>query len=369
MSHNKKETHDRLSQIMAGAPQKTPQIPYGGDHKYVIISDIHLGNGGDADNFSHNTETLQTALGHYFENSYSLILLGDIEEFWQFDLEEIHSFYGDSIYTKFRQYHEKGKFFRVFGNHDHEWAGLNDPSANGGVDWDYKNAAEGLKIGDHILLTHGHQGTIESDKNSWFSRFWVRSFRSIEGIAKFFGYGKREATASYIPNDHEKTFYQWAKINKKILICGHTHRATYASLSYFDWLQEEQTRLQGEIQELNKAVPKDKKEIRKRCRRLHKIVAEVSEEKSRDRNFESLDAEGDATPCYFNSGCCLYDTGITAIEIDGNQIHLVKWENDNTLPLNQRRKLYWDEREEKNEQVRLVDHDLDKIIKQVTGIH
>lgn len=341
MSHNKKETHDRLSQILAGSLEKTPKIPYGPDHKYVVISDLHLGNGGKADNFNQNTETLQSALNHYYDKGYSLILLGDIEEFWQFDLDEIHGFYADTIYESFRKFYKNQRFHRVFGNHDHEWAGLNDPTTNGGVDWDYKHAAEGLKIGDHIFLTHGHQGTIESDKNSWFSRFWVRSFRSVEGIAKAFGYGKRETPASYIPNDHERTFYQWAKKEKKILICGHTHRAIYASLSYFDWLQEEQTDLNNQNKRLNRDNKEDKQQIKKNCRRLHKIVAELSEEKARNRDFETLELDSEAIPCYFNTGCCLYDSGITAIEIEGNQIHLVKWENDNTLPLEQRRQLYW----------------------------
>ena len=30
-------------------------------------------------------------------------------------------------------------------------------------------------------------------------------------------------------------------------------------------------------------------------------------------------------PVYFNSGCCLYKSGITTIEIEGDRIELVKW--------------------------------------------
>ena len=366
MSLHKGEIHESLAKILAGDQNKTPKIHYGPNHKYAIISDIHLGNGGNADNFSQNTETLQTALNYYFDNGYSLILLGDIEEFWQFDLDEIHEFYKNTVYASFQRFFKEDRFYRVFGNHDHEWAGLNDPTTNGGVDWDYKHAAEGIRIGDHILLVHGHQGTIESDKNSWFSRFWVRSFRSVEGIAKLFGYGKKEATASLIPNDHERTFYQWAKKNKKVLICGHTHRATFASLSYFDWLQEEESRLTAEIQMLNQQDPRDKKNIRKKCREKGKIVAALSDERNRDRTFEPLENDAEATPCYFNTGCCLYDNGITSIEIDGTEIHLTKWENDMTQPPVERRKVFWDERDEDDDQVRIFSHDLNKIIDKVT---
>ncbi len=60
----------------------------------------------------------------------------------------------------------------------------------------------------------------------------------------------------------EKNFNKWIKKNKMMLICGHTHRFKY---------------------------PKDKE-----------------------------------LP-YFNSGCCVYPTFITAIELTEGQVQLVRW--------------------------------------------
>jgi hypothetical protein len=37
---------------------------------------------------------------------------------------------------------------------------------------------------------------------------------------------------------------------------------------------------------------------------------------------------GTSSPCYFNDGCCCYDNGITAIELDKGMIRLVKWNRD-----------------------------------------
>ena len=57
--------------------------------KYVLLSDIHLGDGGRADDSRNNEQALVDALRHYAGAGYTLLLLGDIEEFWQFDLEAV----------------------------------------------------------------------------------------------------------------------------------------------------------------------------------------------------------------------------------------------------------------------------------------
>ena len=81
MSDEKSLTFQRLSGVL----QRAPEIPLEG-RKYAVISDIHLGDGGRADDFRNNEETLGTALQHYRNSGYTLILLGDIEELWQFEL-------------------------------------------------------------------------------------------------------------------------------------------------------------------------------------------------------------------------------------------------------------------------------------------
>lgn len=59
------------------------------NQKYVLISDMHMGNGGISDDFRYNEDTVVRALNHYAKKKYKLILLGDIEELWQFSLDEI----------------------------------------------------------------------------------------------------------------------------------------------------------------------------------------------------------------------------------------------------------------------------------------
>ena len=47
------------------------------------------------------------------------------------------------------------------------------------------------------------------------------------------------------------------------------------------------------------------------------------ESKNRDLKFDKAKQK---KPCYFNTGCGLFDTGVTAIEIEDDEIRLVKWE-------------------------------------------
>ena len=74
--------------------------------KYAIISDTHMGDGGEADDFYLNEPALLHALDHYRQEDYTLILLGDIEEFWQFDLPAIRNKYESSVYAKIRAFGE-----------------------------------------------------------------------------------------------------------------------------------------------------------------------------------------------------------------------------------------------------------------------
>jgi len=62
------------------------------------------------------------------------------------------------------------------------------------------------------------------------------------------------------------------------------------------------------------------------------------------RNYNRVVKKGTPLPCYFNTGCGLYKKGITNIEIEGDKIRLIKWQNDNSLTPEKRRKELWDEK-------------------------
>ncbi len=323
MALDTRATNKKLTELWQSA--KVKELPTK-NKKYVIISDLHLGDGSDADDFNGNEKALRTALKKYFEDDYFLILLGDIEEFWQFDFETIVNRYDKSVYSDIRAF-GKNRVIRIFGNHDGEWRGYSDPIRNNeSLD---AAAVEAVKLKDidgntKLLLLHGHQGSLEADRNSWSSRFFVRAFKSVEPIAKFLGlYGEGSATKSQIPDDYEKTFYNWAKKNKIIVICGHSHRAIFAAKSYAEKLQEDIYDLQLKIQSET-----DPEKIKNILRQIEKINTQLAQENMKGRKIDPADAGGKPKPCYFNTGCGLYTDGITAIEINEDEINLVKWTNN-----------------------------------------
>lgn len=294
--------------------------------KYVVISDTHLGDGKEADDFRNNEAALARALEFYNRKGYTLILLGDIEEFWQFDLERIIALYGASVYARIKAFKDD-RVLRVFGNHDSEWGNPADPAKN--YPNGHRGAPEALKLRDaggraSVLLVHGHQGSTDSDKNSWVSRFFVGAFKHIEGAVKRFGiYGHSSATKSQVTKDYEKIFYDWAKTNHVLVICGHSHRAIFASRSYTDQLQRQIEDAQASIL-INRG---DEATMRVKLREVEKLRQQLADEKDKGRDITPLDANGKTLPCYFNSGCALYTDGLTALEIADDVIRLVKWSN------------------------------------------
>ncbi|MEA2103923.1 MAG: metallophosphoesterase family protein [Candidatus Cloacimonadota bacterium] len=322
MAQDKNITYKILTRLWKSGDTQSLNIS---DKKLAIFSDLHLGDGGPADDFHHNEEILLTALSFYKKNDYTIILLGDIEELWQFDLEQVKIRYNNSVYKKLRSF-ENERIIRIFGNHDLQWQSAPDPTMKNPVS--NRGAPEALKLKFQnddaiIMLVHGHQGNVESDKMSWVSKFFVRGiFKTFEPFIKFLGfYGHPAATKSQITNDYEKIMYSWAKKNKVILICGHTHRAIFAAKSSICRLEEKIEKLKSEI----KFSRTSKTTIRKNREKIREIKNKIREEKRKNRNIVELEPVNKPLPCYFNSGCGLYTDGITNLEIADNKIKLVKW--------------------------------------------
>lgn len=321
MAQDEKLTRERLSALWSD--QSVPQLNTK-DRKIVLFSDLHVGGGGKADDFRNNQGVFERALDHYRKNDFTVVLLGDIEELWQFDLKEIVKKYDSGVYRRLRAF-PKDRFYRVHGNHDAEWGTPDDPARQ--TDGSIGAATEALKLKDkkgqaRILLVHGHQGSSESDKHSWASRFFVRLYRKIEPIIKVDPHSS--ATKSQIAKDYERILYRWAKKSRVILICGHSHRAIFASISYVEKLEEEIRKIQKVIFENRENKPLVKKEMKK----LEKVFAKKLHEETRNRGIVRVEPRGKPLPCYFNTGCGLYTDGLTAIEIEDDEIRLVKWNRE-----------------------------------------
>lgn len=327
MPQDKELTFKRLNEIWES--NDYPVLDTSGN-KYVMLSDLHLGDGGKADDFNDNKGTMLAALKYYREAGYKLVLVGDIEDLWQFALPEVKAQYLENVYRAMREFGDANTF-RIFGNHDGDWCIQPDPTKE--KPFRPAQPTEALKMKDSngnvkILLVHGHQGSLDSDRDSWSSRFWVRAFRLVEPLAKKLGITRHApAIKCEIVKEYEQIMYSWAKSVKALLICGHSHNAIFASMSYTDRLKERMEALEAEIRNNStnaELVKKDKKE-------LAELTTKINRETKNKRDILPTEAGGTPLPCYFNTGCGIYEDGITGIEILEGKIRLAKWHKDPKL--------------------------------------
>lgn len=310
------------------------QLPLSGS-KYVVFSDMHLGDGKGSDNFVHNEKIMINSLEHYKKNNFKLILLGDIEDFWQVNLNDTRNRYNNSVYSKIREFGNEN-VFRIYGNHDEEWSekqdgfegDKRDPAFSDGRE--FGSALKSIKLNDEngktiILLLHGHQGSIESQLFSWFSKplVWLygKTIEPIFGTHKFIAEPNTKIDSNY-----EQVYYKIALEKRTIIITGHSHYAIFASMCYADKLQKQINELQLQIKST-----KDKQEQQKLLDKLEPIWRDLRIEKARKREITPTDPNLSPKPCYFNSGCCLYESGVTCIELENDYIRLMKWNKDNTI--------------------------------------
>jgi len=97
-------------------------------------------------------------------------------------------------------------------------------------------------------------------------------------------------------------------------------------MCYADKLQKQINELQLQIKNTT-----DKQEQQKLLDKLEPIWRDLRIEKARKREITPTDPNLSPKPCYFNSGCCLYESGVTCIELEDDYIKLMKWNKDNTI--------------------------------------
>ncbi|MFO7951178.1 MAG: metallophosphoesterase family protein [Candidatus Fermentibacteraceae bacterium] len=319
MPHHEPMTRERLDALLHCRDTPRTSLEESG---LAVISDLHMGAGGPADNFRGNEAALMQALAAYREGGRRLVLLGDTEELWQYDMPEIRP-HRRPIYSRLRDFGPAG-VLRVWGNHDDMWArpDTEDPSGAG-------PASEAILVetaGRPMLMVHGHQGSLESDLLGGASRLLVRLFRCFEGpwmlLMKALRLYRKPSTMTRIRRDFERVMYRWALDRDTVLVCGHSHRAVFASRSHAERLRAHIRYLR----DLLAMVPPQAPEAAEMRLELRGAVRELRHERRRGRDFASV-AEGDAAPVYFNSGCGLYREGMTALELDPSGARLVKWGN------------------------------------------
>ncbi len=319
---DKRKIHDALTRLYSGiksAPgKKGVVIPLSASspEKFVVFSDLHKGNKKAADDFAVSEKSYLDALHYYQSEGYQLVLLGDVEELWKFNLFTIKYHNKHSIRLE-KQFADRNAFIKVYGNHDLFWK--NDPFAPLQLENFYgKNIPtyEGLVIAYNtgekqidIFLTHGHQGDGLSDGNkyaAWFvAKIWapLQSYLALSINTPAFN--------DILKTEHNQLMYEWAALHPDLLlITGHTHQPVFESMTHLERLYRQL--LVARQQSDNTAIAKLQEEIAFRRQEYNHISEDYLHLK----------------PIYYNTGCCCFNDGdITGIEIEAGEIRLIKWKS------------------------------------------
>jgi len=85
--------------------------------KVIIFSDHHRGRNDGADDFSNSKAVYHKALKFYLKDDHQLILLGDVEEFWENTPKEVMRAHADTNELE-AKYFDQNRYLRIWGNHD-----------------------------------------------------------------------------------------------------------------------------------------------------------------------------------------------------------------------------------------------------------
>jgi len=267
------QTQKRLSEAYENA-----RIEYFDENsKYVFMSDAHRGNGSHSDEFTKNRNIFIHALKHYNKKGFTYVEVGDGDELWEhpkaWHIKNAHY----EVFEQIRSLYKDDRFIMLYGNHNiylknpkyvekHYYSYFNSYTKQTkeflyGIKPEESLLLKNKKTGQEILVVHGHQGDFSND------HIWYLTMLSLKYFWRYLHAFGIKNPASPIKNTTkrhriENNITKWIREHNKMVICGHTHRFKYP----------------------------------------------------REHEYP-----------YFNTGCCIYPTTITAIELEKGVVKIVRW--------------------------------------------
>lgn len=316
---NRKTERDYTSDALTTARKHALRIS---DHqlkheRIIILSDVHKGDRKPGvDDFEHNEPVYCEALRYYLDNNYRLILNGDIEEGWKASYPAIIEAYESTAFALEREFARQDRYVRIYGNHDVEWANPQyverylKPALNYPV-----RVYPAALLGSRIFVVHGHQGDLHSDRRAWLSRRIVRylwrPFQRTFGLTT-----NGTAGDTHIYQDRDHYLFEWANLNRLLLIAGHTHRAIFRPFFMNEQFKVIRDQLTNKM--FGTTDPDLQSGLLNAINRLNRLLKSLPDEQTTRPNVQTN---------YLNEGCCVYTDGISGIEIDQGEIRLIQWKN------------------------------------------
>ena len=292
--------------------ERTPKTQLKTGDRYVIVSDLHMGDGGRSDGFRRNAELFATVMReHYLSGGFQLVLNGDIEELQRYRLNMIRRRW-EHIYDLFSRFQQQTGLHRLVGNHDLELA------AHTPEDFDLGEALRLNYEDNDIFIFHGHQTSPHILRHGRLIGFVLRY---IATPLRLYSRGVSQKREKQFRT--ERRVYAFASARKILAIIGHTHRPLFESMSKSDSLKFEIERL---LRKYPKSGDKKRRRIEAAIESHKDELLKLQEHDGHESERESLYNENLVVPTLFNSGCVVGKRGMTVLEIDGaGQISLAHW--------------------------------------------
>jgi len=310
---NTKALYKRLTKQFESSPELSLHL----HNKWVIFSDLHMGDGGSTDDFKRNYKLFSQALENfYLKKNHALILNGDVEELQRFKISKIFAQW-QNVYDLFDRFHERDALYKTIGNHDLELQLMKD------LPFPYKHYESlRLKFNDEYLFVfHGHQASKKYQQHNELIGFTLKYFANPLGIKSY-----SVSHSSQKQYTIEKRAYGFSSFNKIVSVIGHTHRPLFESLHKVE-------RLKYKIEQLCRdfatATAKSKDDIKHHIKSHKKELKQYYRE-NKAHNFRNYVYNTlFHIPCVFNSGCVVGKRGMTCLEIENDKIRLVHWFDKN----------------------------------------
>lgn len=291
--------------------ETAPSLRIDASSRIFIVSDLHVGDGSEGDDFARNEGIFLDALdGLYLKDGWTLVLNGDVEELHKFKLKDIRAAH-PGLYARLDAFNAAKRLVKIVGNHD--LALLAQPTRA----YDLRHALVLEHEEGRLACFHGHQASKFFSKHNYLSDFIVRYVAHPLKIKN-----RDKPIKSQLKN--ERRIYRASKAMGIGSVTGHTHRPLFESFDKADWLRYS---LENLLRDLPASTGKAKDEIEAEIVEFARELRRLSKRRIK-RGYPMrafYETDGLPVPCLFNSGCVTARHGFTGIEIEGGDISLASW--------------------------------------------
>jgi UDP-2,3-diacylglucosamine pyrophosphatase LpxH len=213
---------------LTGVYETAQDVPFNDSSRIVFLSDCHRGDKSRADGFARNEDLFLHALTRYYDDGFTYVEVGDGDDLWKNRrFRDIRHAYVQT-FNLLHRFHQQNRLHLILGNHEmlggrHSWAKKDGIAVHEGL------ILRHSRTGRRIFAVHGHQADFLSDRFYRVNGFLVQNvWRRLQlidfwgGTASRGGNGQREKAI-------RRRITGWLQDHRQIVICGHTHRSTFAA--------------------------------------------------------------------------------------------------------------------------------------------